>query len=448
MSDITSSRPLPVPEPTRAGFGVPHRSGPDATPADPSTLHRQRRRATLSFTTAIVLVGIATTAFILRHPIEQKIKPMIQTFRHLHPALVHEAGALIPAPVVPGKVMADAAHKAAALPLPPMAIAAPVAGTTGPQPHQGGTRSFRQPADVPHATTASAGTTQASAPVARKGAIGNEAPSAGSSMAASPVVSDKRSTPAVLSSVASEYDTMLAAEVGRQNPGTTIVDRPVAVPSFPQLPAHVVADRAANAWIAAPPPASLRPSPTVQATALAITPRPVTPAANQLMAVSHPLNVARKIVAAPDAPQEQVAVLSLVSQMGVLVAELRNQNTALSHEVAFLKTEMNDRLDAFGRRLNYEQAKSAIALATDPVTKAKPSIHPHIFDPAPRRTVKPVNPTAYRVQAASPGIAILMRDGQSYQVSIGDVVPGVGQVLSITEYGTRWVVKTTHGSIR
>jgi hypothetical protein len=60
----------------------------------------------------------------------------------------------------------------------------------------------------------------------------------------------------------------------------------------------------------------------------------------------------------------------------------------------------------------------------------------------------------YRVQAASPGLAILAdtnaAPGQSagLQVAVGDQVPGVGRITSIAQRGTAWVVQTNHGAIQ
>ena len=59
----------------------------------------------------------------------------------------------------------------------------------------------------------------------------------------------------------------------------------------------------------------------------------------------------------------------------------------------------------------------------------------------------------YRIQAASPGLAMLssigLSDGDtsSIQVAVGDEVPGVGRIKAIFQKGTNWVVETDHGLI-
>ena len=59
----------------------------------------------------------------------------------------------------------------------------------------------------------------------------------------------------------------------------------------------------------------------------------------------------------------------------------------------------------------------------------------------------------YRVQAASPGLALLAEidrgggDGAQIQASVGDTIPGYGRVKSVSQHGTTWVVATEHGNI-
>jgi hypothetical protein len=59
-----------------------------------------------------------------------------------------------------------------------------------------------------------------------------------------------------------------------------------------------------------------------------------------------------------------------------------------------------------------------------------------------------VEPHKYRVQAASPGLAMLAEvdrgggDGAQVQVTVGDDLPGYGKVKSVSQRGTSWVVTT------
>jgi hypothetical protein len=57
----------------------------------------------------------------------------------------------------------------------------------------------------------------------------------------------------------------------------------------------------------------------------------------------------------------------------------------------------------------------------------------------------------YRVQAASPGLAMLAEVTEAgverRQVAVGDVVPGYGRILRIAQRGAAWVVVTDKGTI-
>ena len=58
----------------------------------------------------------------------------------------------------------------------------------------------------------------------------------------------------------------------------------------------------------------------------------------------------------------------------------------------------------------------------------------------------------YRIQAASPGLAMLAAvdgspDDRPVEVAIGTELPGYGKVMSIEQHGEAWVVKADRGSI-
>jgi hypothetical protein len=84
-----------------------------------------------------------------------------------------------------------------------------------------------------------------------------------------------------------------------------------------------------------------------------------------------------------------------------------------------------------------------MALAPVPVTR------PDVALPA----AAPEDAKRYRVQAASPGLALLAEiargggEGAQIQVTVGDVIPGWGKVKSVAQRGTSWVVSTEHGAI-
>ena len=65
----------------------------------------------------------------------------------------------------------------------------------------------------------------------------------------------------------------------------------------------------------------------------------------------------------------------------------------------------------------------------------------------------PAEAKRYRVQAASPGLAMLAEvergggDGAQIQITVGDTLPGWGKVKAVAQRGTSWVVSTEHGVI-
>jgi hypothetical protein len=71
-----------------------------------------------------------------------------------------------------------------------------------------------------------------------------------------------------------------------------------------------------------------------------------------------------------------------------------------------------------------------------------------------RRKYRAAPVCRYHVQAASPGLAMLSELDQSggeirqIPVSPGDDVPGWGKVISISQRGAAWLVKTGHGVIQ
>ncbi|MGC9271766.1 MAG: hypothetical protein ACP5E6_16615, partial [Acidiphilium sp.] len=176
-------------------------------------------------------------------------------------------------------------------------------------------------------------------------------------------------------------------------------------------------------------------------------PRPGT-----LQSIPHPLKVATRLVAAPSSSTYDVQTASLVAAIARLVAELRSQNAAMQVEISTLRHQVDRQMLAFNQRLTFDQAHDALALAgaSDPAARAKVPLPVHSAQlfPASAPHVAPVSPSSYAVQAASPGLAMLVRNGVTYEVSVGSVVPGVGRVISISEYGSGWIIRTDHGVIR
>ena len=174
--------------------------------------------------------------------------------------------------------------------------------------------------------------------------------------------------------------------------------------------------------------------------------------------------------AGPMTSEEQVKVLELVTQMATIVRDLRTQNATLRADFSKTSAEDQARLSDFARRIDMAEATNAVAAAKGaddaPVAPALPAENTIAMRQA--MAVSPVAITRvhvalpsstpevakrFRVQAASPGLALLTEiargggDGAQVQVTVGDIIPGWGKVRSVAQRGTSWVVRTEHGVI-
>jgi hypothetical protein len=179
---------------------------------------------------------------------------------------------------------------------------------------------------------------------------------------------------------------------------------------------------------------------------------------------------ATNLRAGPMSSPEQVQVLNLVTEMAAMVKDLRKQQAQLRSDLAKSSTDTSARLADYERRLALAEARSAVTAAdvpdggsaklalalNDPASTTSktipvPATRPFAVVPSP---LVPPAPKLYRVQAASPGLALLAQvdrgggDGAQIQVVVGDTVPDYGRVMSISQKGTAWVVTTERGPIQ
>ena len=186
-----------------------------------------------------------------------------------------------------------------------------------------------------------------------------------------------------------------------------------------------------------------------------------------------PVTIAAHMKPAEMSTPQEIQVLALVTELGALI---RDEKT----EIAGLRVDQEKtgaKLDDFDRRLSLAEAKGAINAAMGVATSTiaatgaaaidpRPVLAGHVgrgipasvsaatlAGPSPADPPASTGPKRYRVQAASPNLAMLAaldRSGDEsaqLEVTIGDGVPGHGRVTSITQRGTNWVVQTDHGAI-
>ena len=226
-------------------------------------------------------------------------------------------------------------------------------------------------------------------------------------------------------------------------------DNPVAPQTPPALP---VAPQAGEA------PASGEASPAMPASS----PKPDVVA------------VATNLRAGPMTPPEQVQVLNLVTEVAALVKDLRKQQAQLRSDLAKSSADVTSRLTDYERRVAFAEARTGVTAAEDATgdasdnapgapardsasisSKAIQVVATRPIAATPTPAPGPTGPAkVYRVQAASPGLALLAQvdrgggDGAQIQVVVGDTVPDYGRVKSIGQKGTAWVVTTEHGAIQ
>ena len=222
----------------------------------------------------------------------------------------------------------------------------------------------------------------------------------------------------------------------------------------------------------AAPQAAPAPVPVAPVQAAEPAPASASPAASQAPARQpDTLTVATNLRASPMTPPEQVQVLNLVTEMAAMVKDLRKQQAQLRADLGKSSADATARLTDYERRLALAEARSAVTAADDatetaPGKSAEPVSEPAAapLKPIPVLATRPVAvvpapapsgvPKVYRVQAASPGLALLAQvdrgggDGAQLQVVVGDTVPDYGRVKSIAQKGTTWVVTTEHGAIQ
>ena len=196
----------------------------------------------------------------------------------------------------------------------------------------------------------------------------------------------------------------------------------------------------------------------------------------------NPLAVAEGLQAAPMSSDQQVQVLELVTQLATLIRDEHTQIANLQVDIQKTEGTTTAKLADFERRIALVEATTAMAAAAGPLPTTPPlasgsaatqpsgvpvallsakaalagasqspppAVAPPAPSPAPVVQTASAVPKQYRVQAASPGLAMLAEvdrgggDGAQLQVQVGDTIPGYGRVLSVQQQGTNWVVQNS-----
>jgi len=219
---------------------------------------------------------------------------------------------------------------------------------------------------------------------------------------------------------------------------------------------------AAHAQPAAPNPAATAATLAGASSATLVTPAP-----------DDPVGAAIALRPNPMSPGEQVDVLHLVTRLGTVIRDLRTENAGLRASAKASSDKVDSAVADFERRLALVESHGAInAAMADMDAPPEPAMAASSASRTARRSgrgaarpasldqqaapaaVVPAGARRYKVQAASPGLAMLSEldrsggEGSQTQVKVGDTLPGYGRVTAIQQQGVAWTVRAEHGAIQ
>ncbi len=142
--------------------------------------------------------------------------------------------------------------------------------------------------------------------------------------------------------------------------------------------------------------------------------------------------------------------------------DARDEGAQLRTEIAVLADTLQASSKVMEQRLNLALARSSAGVALEPGEQQAGAASPSPTSADDGKAVAAETTATdsarivndYHVQAASFGVAVLSDAGAAPRqaggrlVTVGDQVPGVGRVTSITPHGTSWIVQTDHGVIQ
>jgi hypothetical protein len=164
-------------------------------------------------------------------------------------------------------------------------------------------------------------------------------------------------------------------------------------------------------------------------------------------------------VTRPDLDKAETLTSDQVARLAAIVTRLTGQLKDLQDQVRTESAGSEEKLADLARRVSMSESKSAVAAAeranvpqaaaeasaaTAGVEEQAQSVRIKVAGVGQKRN--------YRIQAASPGLAMLSAidggpDDWPVEVAIGTDLPGYGKVRSIEQHGQAWVVKADRGSI-
>ena len=159
-----------------------------------------------------------------------------------------------------------------------------------------------------------------------------------------------------------------------------------------------------------------------------------------------------------DVAKAETQTSDQISRLAAIVTRLTGQVKDLDDQVRTGSAGAQEKLADLSRRVSLSESRSAVAAAerangSQEASAASASAAVRGQAEGLRIKVAGVDQKRnYRIQAASPGLAMLSAidggpDDRPVEVAIGTDLPGYGKVRSIEQHGQAWVVKADRGSI-
>jgi hypothetical protein len=161
-----------------------------------------------------------------------------------------------------------------------------------------------------------------------------------------------------------------------------------------------------------------------------------------------------------EAEKAETHTLEKIAELGALVTRLTGQAKDLQDKVQTLSTRAEEKFADLTRRVALGEADRAVASAENAGSRGSAASPrekgsadgSEAQDRTSMKVAAADVKRTYRIQAASPGLAMLAAvdgspDDRPVEVAIGTELPGYGKVVSIEQHGQAWVVKAVRGSI-
>jgi hypothetical protein len=231
----------------------------------------------------------------------------------------------------------------------------------------------------------------------------------------------------------------------------------------PPASAAPVAGSKAEKVASLPPPAS---APAV-VTSVAATPAPEAeaPGLGEAAKIESRLGELEAAIKEPskanvtraDVDKAETQTSDQIARLAAIVTRLTGQVRGLEDQVRSASAGAQEKLADLTRRVSLSESKSAVAAAeranvSQAAAEASPAGVEGQAQGGRMKVAGGDQKRSYRIQAASPGLAMLSAidggpDDRPLEVAIGTDLPGYGKVRSIEQHGQAWVVKADRGSI-